>query len=339
MNAHPSFPDPTDDHPPVERLADLAEGLVDSPDELAALRRHLDGCAECRETIDALAEVQALLGEVTAPPMPADIAARLDAALAEAAAEAAGSGHEAAERPQERPAAGHRAGAPARPVPAATTPATPPYAPSSTPPHAPPSTPSPAGPGHRPAGRSGSATGPGRSGRRRFALLLGSAAALAALALGGALLLHPADPSGVTTAVAGGAPTAADPGAIRTPHAAGAGTAYREDELTAQIQQLLARTESAPGPHATGPGNPEAALPAEGIRPEPAAPDPSDAPTGAACPTPAAGPPLATDRGSYQGAPVDVLVYPLPGRPGFVDVYLRSPDCGRIALHQAVPSR
>ncbi|MFE7592551.1 hypothetical protein ACFU6K_24395 [Kitasatospora sp. NPDC057512] len=332
MNAHPSFPDPADDHPPVEQLADLAEGLVDSPGTVDALRRHLDGCAECRETVDALAEVRALLGDVETPPMPADIAARLDAALAEAVAEAteaAGSDREAAERPQEGPAADRRPEAPTRPVRTATAPLTPSSAP-------------PSRPAGRPAGRSGPATGPGRPRRRRFALLIGTAAALAALGLGGALLLHPDDRSGTVTASAGGAPTAtADSHDARAPHAA-AGTDYREDELATQVRQLLARSENAPGLRATGPAMSEGALPADGARPESDPPSPAGSPTASStapgCPAPASGTPLATDRGGYHGAPVDVLVYPLPGRPGFVDVYLRSPDCGPILLHQAVPS-
>ncbi|MBD0672085.1 hypothetical protein BU198_15570, partial [Streptomyces sp. CBMA156] len=146
MNAHLSSPGPADDHPPVEQLADLAEELIESPATIGALRRHLDGCAECRETVDALVEVRELLGDVPTEPMPADVAARLDAALAEAAAEAAaGTDREAVERPQEAPAAVRGTEAPAPPVRSATTPP----APSS-------------GPPSRPAGRSGSATGPGR---------------------------------------------------------------------------------------------------------------------------------------------------------------------------------
>ncbi|MFF4380102.1 hypothetical protein [Kitasatospora sp. NPDC001547] len=317
MNAHPSFPDPADDHPPVERLADLAEGLVDSPETAGVLRRHLDGCAECRETVDALAEVQALLGDVETPPMPADVAARLDAALAEAA-----------ERAQEAAAADRRPEAPARPAAAATAPATPPSAVPSRPADR---------VGARPAGRSGSATGPGRARARRrgFALLLGTAAALAALGLGGLLLQHPDDRSGAVTASAGGAPTTtSDSHDARAPHTAVAGTDYREDALAAQVQQLLARSENTPGLWATGPATAEGALPADGARPEPESPSP----TGSDCPAPAPGTPLATDRGGYHGAPVDVLVYPLPGRPGLVDVYLRSPGCGPVLLHQAVPS-
>ncbi|MEU9045166.1 MULTISPECIES: hypothetical protein [unclassified Kitasatospora] len=330
MTANPFSPDHTEDHPPVERLADLTEGLVDSPEAVAALRRHLVGCAECRETVDALAEVQALLGGVETPPMPADIADRLDAALAQAAAEApapaSGNDRKALARPQEAPAAARRSGTPASPVRAATGPSTPPS---------------------RPSARPAAATGPGRPRpRRRFALLLGAAAALAALGLGGALLLHPDDGAGGPTVTAGapaGTTAAAAPG--RAPHGASAGTDYRADRLATQIQQLLARSESAPGLRPTGQAKPESVLPAEGARPEPsspASPSPSasasPAPS-ASCPPPASGAPLATDRGSYDGAPVDVLVYPVPGRPDLVDVYLRAPDCGQVVLHQSVPSR
>ncbi|MBD0672363.1 hypothetical protein BU198_17025, partial [Streptomyces sp. CBMA156] len=143
------------------------------------------------------------------------------------------------------------------------------------------------------------------------------------------LLLHPDGRSDAVTVGAGAPSATADDHGARTPHAAGAGTDYREDGLAARIQQLLARSETAPGLRATGPAQSEGAPPADG---------PLPSPSGEACPPLADGTPLATDRGGFHGAPVDVLVYPLPGRPGFVDVYLRSPDCGPVLLHQAVPS-
>ncbi|MFJ2578308.1 hypothetical protein [Kitasatospora aureofaciens] len=305
----PDSPDSRGFHPTVDELADLAEGLIDSADTAGALRRHLDGCAECRETADALSEVQVLLGEVETPPMPADVAARLDAALAEAAAASAAADGEASDRPQEAP--GRAAGAP--------TPATP-----SRPATA------PAAPPARPTG----ATGPGRPRprRRRVGLLLGAAAALAAIGLSGALLL-PADSDSAKSAVSAGAPAAADAGhSTRGEHAVGAGTAYRDDQLATQIQQLLARSGTTTQGRTTGPAKPSAAAPVEGqqaLTPE--------APR--TCPAPAEGTPLATDHGSYAGAPVDVLVYPVPGKPGVVDVYLRSPDCGPVQLHRTVPAR
>ncbi|WP_030233126.1 zf-HC2 domain-containing protein [Streptomyces sp. NRRL S-350] len=319
MTAHLSSPDPAEAHPPVERLADLAEGLVDSPEAVEALREHLDGCAECRETVEALSEVQALLGTVEAPPMPADVAARLEAALAEEAARAA------SESPAEPPAGNGRG----NPAAARRSSAPTPLARAAAGPSAPPSRPS-------------SSTGPGRSRpRRRFALLLGAATVLAAIGLGGALLLQPDDRAG-GPAVTAGAPagSAAAEQSARAPHATGPGTAYSADRLADQVRQLLARSATAPGLRATGPADSEAPMPAEGARPDLSAPgspgSPASSPT---CQAPAPGVPLATDRGSYQGSPVDVLVYPDPGRPGSVDVYLRSPDCGPVLLHESVPSR
>ncbi|MFI8457974.1 hypothetical protein [Kitasatospora sp. NPDC085464] len=339
MTATPSSPDHAGGHPPVDELADLAEGLIDSPAAVEALHRHLADCAECRETVDALAEVQELLGTVETPPMPADVAARLDAALARAAAEAGDEATDvpgAADAPDAAPGARHAAVAgPQEPSPGRRpgTPAPPARAASGR-----------SAPSSRPA----APTGPGRPRpRRRFALLLGAAAALAAVGIGGAVLLHPDDRAG-GTAVSAGAPadtTAAAAQNGRTPHAASAGTVYRADVLATQIQQLLARSgnaATAPGPQPTGQAEPQSVLPAEGARPELSSPAPSSSASPApspGCPAPAPGAPVATDRGSFDGAPVDVLVYPVPGRPDLVDVYLRAPDCGRIVLHQSVPSR
>ncbi|WP_457033085.1 anti-sigma factor family protein, partial [Kitasatospora sp. P5_F3] len=73
-------------HPDVELLADLAEDLTD-PAELPLLQAHLAGCAECTDTYAALAEVRELLGAVEDfPPLPAELADRIDAALAVEAA-------------------------------------------------------------------------------------------------------------------------------------------------------------------------------------------------------------------------------------------------------------
>ncbi|MFJ7273431.1 hypothetical protein [Kitasatospora sp. NPDC098663] len=324
MTAHLSSPGPAgpaEDHPSVDELADLAEGLVESADAAWTLRRHLDGCAECRGTADALDEVQALLSAVEAPPMPADVAARLDAALAAAAVSAA------AEEAQNAPVAASRAAAPAPATRTAAAPAAPPSRPAA-----------PTGPG-RPRPR-----------RRRAGLLLGATAALAAIALGATLLLHPAGQDDQHPALSAGAPasaslgTGASPGTVqssRADHAAGAGPTYRDDQLATQIQQLLARSGTAPGLRPTGPAKPSAAMPADGrqeltTQASPPSSPPSSPP---ACPAPAEGVPLATDHGSYAGAPVEVLVYPTPGRPGFADVYLRSPGCGPVVLERTVPTR
>ncbi|MDI2130476.1 hypothetical protein [Yinghuangia seranimata] len=78
-----------DGHVDVDVLSDLTEDLLDDA-RAAEARAHLAACAECRETYEALAEVAALLRGQPDEPMPDDVFARIEAALAEAAAEDAG---------------------------------------------------------------------------------------------------------------------------------------------------------------------------------------------------------------------------------------------------------
>ncbi|MEU6231995.1 hypothetical protein [Kitasatospora sp. NPDC047058] len=337
MTAPLSSPDPTagpsGPHPSVDELADLAEGLVEPAAAAGALRAHLAGCAECRGTAEALAEVQALLGAVEPPAMPEDVAARLDAALAAAAAEPPATPAEGPGAPQEAAGPADRSTVPAGPSRPAPAPS-----------------PAPTGPPGRPTAAAAPA-GPGRSRtrRRRFALLAGAAAVLLGAGLGGSLLFSPADQrASDTAAVSAGTPAAglmpggapksakAETGGGPASSPGMGGTAYREDQLAAQVQQLLARTGATPD----GPAEPSrpsgtasAAPPADGqqgITGEHGA---------TACPAPADGPLLATDTGSYGGAPVEVRVYAVPGQPGQLDVYLRSPGCGPVLLQRTVPAR
>lgn len=75
-----------DGHVDVDVLSDLVEGLLDGSAADAA-EAHVATCADCRETRDALAEVRELLGAQPAEPMPDDVFAGIQAALAEAARE------------------------------------------------------------------------------------------------------------------------------------------------------------------------------------------------------------------------------------------------------------
>ncbi|MFJ9946376.1 hypothetical protein [Kitasatospora sp. NPDC091207] len=327
MTAPLSSPGPLEAHPSVDELADLAEELVE-PDAARALRRHLDGCADCRDTAEALAELGTLLGEVPAPAMPADVAARLDAALAAAAAETDAAGTaDAATRVRsaaEAPDAPHTAAAPPGRTQGPATAAHPATAPVAPPARRTTAT-SPAGPG-RPRPR-----------RRRAGLLLGAATALLAVGLGGALLLRPAEPRGADAsavragaAVATGAASGSATGPAE-PKLSTGGTVYQDELLAAQVQQLLARTgATTDGP--AKPFSPSAAPPAAG----------EQGLTGGggtpACPAPATGPLLATGHGSYAGAPAELLVYGVPDRPERLDVYLRAPDCGPVLLHRTVPA-
>ncbi|RFU41112.1 hypothetical protein DZF91_13470 [Actinomadura logoneensis] len=68
-------------HLDYDTLADLAEGLLED-DRVASANAHLDTCAECRDRSADLADVSRILAEAPLPPMPAELAERIDSALA-----------------------------------------------------------------------------------------------------------------------------------------------------------------------------------------------------------------------------------------------------------------
>ncbi|MFD9207638.1 anti-sigma factor family protein [Streptomyces sioyaensis] len=154
------------EHPEVAEISDLTDGLL-SPTRTADLRHHLATCALCADVYASLEEIRALLGTLPGPVrMPADVAGRIDAALAaeallDATAPTGGStvSRETKDEPPNR--------------------ATPPT---------------------RPAGRPRGSSGPGRPSpgsrssraRRWPRILLGTAAAAAVLSFGGFLLQNAA---------------------------------------------------------------------------------------------------------------------------------------------------
>ncbi|MFI0543122.1 hypothetical protein ACH3VS_30100 [Streptomyces sp. WSLK1-3] len=72
----------TDGHPDVAEISDLTEGIL-SISRTADVRRHLDECELCADVHTSLEEIRGLLGTLPGPPhMPADVAGRIDAALA-----------------------------------------------------------------------------------------------------------------------------------------------------------------------------------------------------------------------------------------------------------------
>ncbi|WP_030163287.1 anti-sigma factor family protein [Spirillospora albida] len=68
-------------HLDYDVLADLAEGLLED-DRAASVSAHLDACAECRDRSADLADVSRILAEAPVPPMPAELAQRIDTAIA-----------------------------------------------------------------------------------------------------------------------------------------------------------------------------------------------------------------------------------------------------------------
>ncbi len=156
----------TTQHPDVSEISDLTEGLL-SPSRTEEVRRHLDACALCADVQASLDEIRGLLGTLPGPlRMPADVAGRIDAALAAEALLDSTAPEESAHVSRET--------APAPRV--AETTVT-----------------------DRPAGRPHAATGPGRdrrAKRRRRNAVIGAVFGTAALGMG-VLLLQPSgkDPS------------------------------------------------------------------------------------------------------------------------------------------------
>jgi hypothetical protein len=72
----------TDGHPDIADISALAEGLL-SPERSADVRAHVSGCTLCGDVETSLQEIQGALGTLPGPTrMPADVAGRIDAALA-----------------------------------------------------------------------------------------------------------------------------------------------------------------------------------------------------------------------------------------------------------------
>ncbi|WP_247701689.1 anti-sigma factor [Streptomyces sp. F63] len=72
----------TDQHPDVAEISALTEGAL-PPERTSAVRGHLDDCELCTEVRVSLEEIRGLLGTLPGPPrMPADVASRIDAAIA-----------------------------------------------------------------------------------------------------------------------------------------------------------------------------------------------------------------------------------------------------------------
>ncbi|MCX4747660.1 hypothetical protein OG455_19430 [Kitasatospora sp. NBC_01287] len=293
-------------HPTVDQLADLQEELL-PPTEAAALADHLARCPDCSRTLAELSELTALLGADEPPPMPQDVARRIDAALAAALDESP-----AVPAPPVLPAA---ANPPVSPAPAAPT----------APPH-----------------RADHSTGPGRTRprRRRGALLAAAVACLAVLGGGTAAVLAGTS-DGSSDAAHGIGAAARQPATPEGAAASGEATAPYGPALTAaglpeQIRQLLPTDDHGALPHASS--QQEAPATAGG-------PQPSVLPTCvvAAVGGHQGEQPLLVTRGSFQSGPVDVYVFRVSGDPAHLDVFLLTPDCAGstpadVRLHQEVPA-
>ncbi|MFD5227733.1 anti-sigma factor family protein [Streptomyces qaidamensis] len=303
-------------HPDVAEISDLAEGLL-PPARTTDLRRHLDQCELCADVYASLEEIRGLLGTLPGPPrMPADVAGRIDAALA-AEALLNASGPDTEESPEPESVAGSgAAGAPSGDDSGA---------------HVSRETSTPA---DRPAGRPrSSTTGPGRkartrNGRRRIAVL-GTVFTVAALGLGSVLLSSLGDNKPPQDTAGERQTTAAD--------------TFSEGKLQRQVTDLLSENKTKGGGSrtpfgaATAPGThqprvfKEPVVPGcvrEGIGRDDAA--------------------LATDDGTYQGKKAMLVLLPDASDATRVTAYIVEATCvdqaaasaaaGKVLLQRTYPS-
>ncbi|MDX3486033.1 hypothetical protein [Streptomyces sp. ID05-18] len=296
----------TAQHPEVSEISDLTEGLL-SPSRAAEVRQHVAGCDLCSEVWDSLEEIRDLLGTMPTPePMPEDIAARIDAALA------------AEVRPTapvvDEPVVVSRETTTVEDT--TTDRATSESASRSI------GAPAPS----RPAGRSSAATGPGRrpARRRRRAVVLGTAFGAAVIGMS-VFFLQSIAPSGDSSK------TAADSGVSAAESSA---HAYADGTLESQVQDLLGgrASQESPGAKKVPPGadtksSSEAVTPdTEGSRSPLKAPAVVVPP----CVQQATGrttPALALDEGTYQGTDAYLVVLPHPGDPSRVQAYVVAASC------------
>jgi hypothetical protein len=302
----------TAQHPEVTEISDLTEGLL-SPSRAAEVRQHVAGCDLCSEVQDSLEEIRGLLGTMPAPePMPEEIAARIDAALAAEARPTT--------LPVDEPVVVSRettttedtttedtttANTTAGPAPSVSVGATAP---------------------DRPAGRSSAATGPGRRSprRRRRAAVLGTAFGAAVIGMS-VFFLQSIAPSG------DGSKTAADRGVSASESDA---HTYADGTLEAQVQDLLAGGESqeSPGAKKVPPGA-DTKSTSEALTPDAeTSRSPFKAPAVAVplCVQQATGrttPALALDEGTYLGADTYLVVLPHASDPARVQAYLVAAAC------------
>ncbi|MGW2015779.1 hypothetical protein [Streptomyces sp. NPDC001927] len=277
----------TTQHPDVSEISDLAEGLL-SPSRTAAVRRHIEGCSLCADVRTSLAEIRGLLGTLPGPPrIPADIAGRIDAALA-AEALLNATAPEIDPHVSRETASGHSAAPPptvTEPTPAA----------------------------RRPGGHPRATTGPGRPRprRRRIAAL---GAVLGAAALGMSLFF-----------IQGGMQTLGGDDAADKTSTAASGVApdhFNGRPMEAQVQELL-RPDTLKAPGET---QPESLSAEGGDTPQQrnvAEPLPECVKAGTGRPEAV----LAFQRGDYKGTPAYLLLLPQGTDATHVQAYVLDASC------------
>ncbi|MBK3556016.1 hypothetical protein JHN55_05570 [Streptomyces sp. MBT56] len=296
----------TAQHPEVSEISDLTEGLL-APSRTAEVQQHLEQCDLCSEVRDSLEEIRGLLGTMPDPePMPEDIAARIDAALAAEARPTPPTENEPVVVSRETTTGeGATSSRTATGSAAVTGSATAP---------------------DRPAGRSSAATGPGRrpGRRRRRTVVLGTAFGAAIIGMSVFFLqsLSPSDDA--AKSVSDGGVSAADSSA----------PAYADGTLEAQVRDLLGDKASQQSPGVKKvPPEADTKSSSEALTPEA---EPSGSPMKApvvavpSCVQKATGrttPALALEEGTYRGTDVYLVVLPHTSDSSRVQAYVVASSC------------
>ncbi|MBD0745867.1 anti-sigma factor [Streptomyces sp. CBMA152] len=304
----------TTQHPDVSEISDLHEGVL-PPSRTADVRRHLDSCGLCADVHASLAEIRELLGTLPGPPrMPADVAGRIDAALAaEALLDAtAPAGAEAPLSVVATAEAAH------------VSRETSPQAVSTEAPTA-----------DRPAGRPRAATGPGRPRmtRRRRTAVLGAVFGAAAIGFG-VLLVQTVQTSDNNTRATDTATHTAQ------------GAQFSASSLPGQVETLLS---SSPHPSLeSAPNSPSGKKPLTVTSQSPETGSTVNVPP---CVQAGTGrtdeSPLAKQIGEYQGTRAYLLVLPHATDNSQVQAYVVDASCastapntkGKLLLTHAYPRR
>ncbi|MFI9239040.1 zf-HC2 domain-containing protein [Streptomyces sp. NPDC053079] len=304
----------TDGHPEVAEISALTEGVL-SPARTADVREHLADCELCEDVRSSLDEIRGLLGTLPGPlRMPADVAGRIDAALAaEALLDATA---------PEAIAEGSSGVAVSRET------ATPETAPQTATARVSRET------VDRPAGRPRATTGPGRQsprpsgprprrGRRWPQALLGTACAAAVIGVGGFFLQSGGDDA-----------SQAGPPEPSQNQSAPSVLAY--DGIKTRVQELLRGTsKSSESRGMSSQSSPETTLRAPGTT-VPACVQDGIGRTETA---------LATHQETYKGEDAFLVVLPHPSDVTLVDAYMVSATCatasppapGKVLLNETFP--
>ncbi|MEV7287924.1 hypothetical protein AB0O01_25710 [Streptomyces sp. NPDC093252] len=337
------------EHPDVSEIADLTEGLL-TRSRSADLHQHLDICTPCADVYASLEEIRGLLGTMPEPPaMPADIAERIDQALAAEAALQGSPGngtHVSRETPdaatvsRETSPLTETSLSPPTDTPSSPVPEPPSSplseAPSPLPESAPSSLPEPSPSpltetsphvsretsttSDRPAGQPRPSTsGPGRKrpdrARRRRVTVIGAAFAAAAVGLGTVLLSSlMGGPSGPQT---NGDPTTT------------AADTFSAESLERQVTDLLAR-DLVQGETMEGGGDPRTPMGSAEVGGDVGSPRVLQTPSVPDCVRSGIGhedPALAVDEGVYKGTDAMLVVLPDANDAGRVAAYIMDSTC------------